>query len=179
MTLFIALSGDHLFLAANSQTATHLSGRIIPQSGSDLDTIGVLFSRFLAGENQTLTTKGDSVQPDGSSQPVTWLSDAFKTLSLEVILPGQKFDVSCKKISYFLPLMTLMQVIQSIELADLAVTMQEQSQAFAPPTTSKSTLATYKNPFGFSLQVFEAAQNIILGSGGVDIAEVRSAQCTV
>lgn len=89
-----ALSGSNLFLAANSQTKTHLSGRIVPQSGADLANLGVLFSKFLAGENQTLVTKGDSVQPAGSSGPVAWLSDAFKTLTLDVILPGQKFDVS-------------------------------------------------------------------------------------
>lgn len=37
-----------LALAPNSVTATHLAGRIIPQSGSDLDTVGTLFSKFLA-----------------------------------------------------------------------------------------------------------------------------------
>lgn len=61
--------------------------------GPDLDNIGILFSNFLAGANQTLVTKGDSVQPPGSSQPVTWLSTAFKTLSLNVLLPGEKLPV--------------------------------------------------------------------------------------
>lgn len=93
-----ALSGSDLFLAANSKTVTHLSGRIIPQSGADLDNIGTLFSGFLAGQNQTLVAKGDSVQPSGSTEPVTWLSDAFKTLSLDVTLPGQKFNVSRMKV---------------------------------------------------------------------------------
>lgn len=88
------MTGNHLFLAANAKTGTHLSGRIVPQAGDDLEAIGVLFSKFLAGENQTLTTKGDSVQPDGSNAPVSWLSTAFKTLSIQVVLPGQKFDAS-------------------------------------------------------------------------------------
>ncbi|KAF8070285.1 hypothetical protein FPV67DRAFT_1755106 [Lyophyllum atratum] len=130
------LSGENLFLAANSQTKSHLSGRIQPQSGKDLENLGILFSKFLSGENQTLITKGDSVQPDGSDGPVTWLSTAFKTLSLEVTLPGQKSDV-----------------IQSIALNDLSVTLEKPEQAFAPPTSSKFTLAKYKNPFGFSLQL--------------------------
>ncbi|KAG5646292.1 hypothetical protein DXG03_003889 [Asterophora parasitica] len=154
-TLVGPLSGKNLFLAANSQTNSHLSGRIQPQSGKDLENLGVLFSKFLAGENQTLVTKGESVQPDGSSGPVTWLSTAFKTLELEVTLPGQKFDV-----------------IQSIALNDLSVTIEKPEHAFAPPASSNYTLAKYKNPFGFSLQVIEAGQNLILDSHGTDIAQL-------
>jgi hypothetical protein len=67
----------------------------------------------------------------------------------------------------------LFQVIQSITLVDLAVTLEDESQAFNPPTSSNSTSATYKNPFGFSLQVIESATNIILSSEGVNIAELN------
>lgn len=76
-------------------TRTHLSGRIVPQSGSDVAVIGTLFSGFLAGQNSTLETRGDSVQPAGSIEPVTWLSTAFKSLSLNVSLAGQKLQVPC------------------------------------------------------------------------------------
>ncbi|KAJ7668375.1 hypothetical protein DFH06DRAFT_1181491 [Mycena polygramma] len=147
------LSGSNLFLAPSVTTKSHLSGHIIPQSGSDLDNIGVLFSNFLAGQNQTLTVQGDSVQPSGSSQPVAWLTTAFKTLTLKVILPGQKFDV-----------------IQSIDLDQLAVTMLTQDEAFAPLTSSDYTLAKYKNPFGFSLQVVASAQELLISGPGIDIA---------
>lgn len=87
------LTGDNLVLPPESTVAEHLSGRIVPQSGSDLDTIGTLFSNFLAGENQTLSVVGDSVQPTGSGDEVTWLSTAFKTLTLSVVLPGQTYTV--------------------------------------------------------------------------------------
>ncbi|KAG6857277.1 hypothetical protein H0H87_007110 [Tephrocybe sp. NHM501043] len=149
------LSGDNVFLAAGVTSKTHLSGRIIPQSRGDLDNLGVLFSNFLAGKDQKLTTKGDSVQPSGSDGPVTWLSTAFKTLSLEVTLPGQKSDI-----------------IQSIALNDLSLILQTPEQAFAPPASSQFTLAKYKNPFGFSLQVVEAGQTLVMNSGGVDIAQL-------
>ncbi|KAJ7594702.1 hypothetical protein C8J56DRAFT_446479 [Mycena floridula] len=149
------LTASHLFLTANSQTRTHLSGRMIPQSGDDLEVIGELFSKFLAGENQTLTTKGNSVQPDGSDGPVSWLSTAFKTLELDVTLPGQKFEV-----------------IQSIDLSDLAVTLEDESQTFAPPTSSHNTVAHYKNPFGFSLQVIKSAETISLGLAGTVAAQL-------
>ncbi|KIK68835.1 hypothetical protein GYMLUDRAFT_34828 [Collybiopsis luxurians FD-317 M1] len=149
------LSASDLFLAPSSETTAHLSGRIVPQSGSDLDTIGQLFSDFLAGKNSTLVVKGVSVQPPGSSGTVSWLSTAFQTLALDVTLPGQKFNV-----------------IQSITLADLAVTLNDDSQAYSPPTSSNFTSATYKNPFGFSLQVISSSTDIILNSGGVNVAEL-------
>jgi hypothetical protein len=89
----LALTGNNLFLAAESATSEHLIGRIVPQSGSNLDVIGVLFSNFLQGKNQTLQVQGVSVDPSGQGHPVTWLSTAFKTLTLNVILPGQTFKV--------------------------------------------------------------------------------------
>lgn len=62
--------------------------------------IGVLFSKFLAGENVTLVTKGDFVQPPGASDPVQWLSTAFKSLKLEVILPGKKYEVGSTQVLF-------------------------------------------------------------------------------
>ncbi|KAJ6593726.1 hypothetical protein B0H19DRAFT_32612 [Mycena capillaripes] len=147
------LTGSNLFLAPSATTKTHLSGRIIPQSGSDLENIGVLFSNFLAGQDQTLTVQGDSVQPSGSSQPVAWLTTAFKTLTLSVVLPGQTFDI-----------------IQAIDLNQLALTMLTQDQAFAPLSSSDFTVAKYKNPFGFSLQVVASAQELLINDLGLDIA---------
>lgn len=90
-TLVGPLTAESLALPPESSVTEHLTGRIIPQSGSDLDTIGTLFSNYLAGENQTLSVVGESVAPGGNE--VTWLSTAFKTLTLSVILPGQRFTV--------------------------------------------------------------------------------------
>ncbi|KAJ3850500.1 hypothetical protein EV368DRAFT_84496 [Lentinula lateritia] len=149
------LVGEDLVLSADATTTTHLSGRIIPQSGSDLNTIGQLFSDYLAGDNLTLVAKGVSVQPRGSSSTVSWLSTAFATLALDVILPGEKLDV-----------------IQSITLADLTVVLNDDSEAYDPSTSSSFTSASYKNPFGFSLQVVQSATDIILSSNGVNIAEL-------
>ncbi|KAJ3868577.1 hypothetical protein EV359DRAFT_77557 [Lentinula novae-zelandiae] len=149
------LVGEDLVLSADATTTTHLSGRIIPQSGSDLNIIGQLFSNYLAGDNLTLVAKGVSVQPPGSSSTVSWLSTAFATLALDVILPGEKLDV-----------------IQSITLADLAVMLNDDSEAYDPSTGSNFTSASYKNPFGFSLQVVQSATDIILSSNGVNIAEL-------
>ncbi|KAI9442265.1 hypothetical protein H4582DRAFT_1809416 [Lactarius indigo] len=154
-TVIGPLSTTSLALAPESVTNAHLSGRITPKSGSDLDAVGKLFSQFLSGKNQTLSVQGDSAQPTGTDA-VGWLSSAFKTLTLQVILPGH--------------------VIDSITLSDLEIAMTEQSQAFAPLASSQHTLATYKNPFGFSLQVVHSAEDIFLGASGLDVAELKLPQ---
>ena len=149
------LSGQNAVLAPQATTNLHLSGRITPKSGDELNTMGELFTNFLHGQNQTLSVQGESVQPPGANGPVGWLSTAFKTLKLEVTLPGQVFDV-----------------IQSIEMTDLELVMTEQSQAFAPLASSQQVLAQYKNPFGFSLQVVKSGEDLKLSALGLDIAEV-------
>lgn len=50
--------------------------------------------------------------------------------------------------------------------------MLSQDQAFAPLTSSQNTLATYRNPFGFSLQVVASGENITLTQGGSGFATV-------
>lgn len=172
---FPALSGSGLFLTADTTTKLHLSGRIVPQSGSDLDVIGELFSNFLAGENQTLNVVGQSVQPSGSSRPVSWLTTAFMSLTLNVTLPGERFTVGIYCTNGLQHNLSPKQIIQSIAISDLEVEMVSQDEAFAPPTSSKFTLAQYKNPFGFSLQVIESGENITITNAGADVAEVGSA----
>lgn len=89
------VTGNNLFLALMSTTREPLTGRIIRrQSEADSATLGVLFSRFLGGYNQTLDVVGDSVvtQANGN-QPVDWLTTAFKTLHLAVILPGKVYQI--------------------------------------------------------------------------------------
>ncbi|KAG1742190.1 hypothetical protein EDB19DRAFT_1702736 [Suillus lakei] len=153
------LTASDLILPPESSVTSHLSGQMIPQSGSGLSTIGKLFSEYLAADNITLNVQGDTVQPPGANGPVTWLSTAFKTLTLDVILPGQKFDI-----------------IQSIALSDLSLTMQSQNQAFAPLSGSNNTMAQYKNPFGFSLQVIQSTVNMDLSYGGTAAAQLNLPQ---
>mgnify|MGYP001565869029 FL=1 len=54
-----------------------------------LESLGKLFSQFLRGEDSILNVTGDEViSPAQPGSPVKWLSAAFKTLVLEVVLPG-------------------------------------------------------------------------------------------
>lgn len=149
-------SSSPLFLAADATSSTHLTGRIVPQSGNDLNVIGTLFSNFLAGKNQTLQVKGNTVDPNGNGQTVNWLSQAFQTLTLNVILPGKIFKI-----------------IDSITIDDLEVELVNSGQDFKPPTGSKTTMVTFTNPFGFSLQVIQAAQDITIGFNGANAAQLN------
>lgn len=173
--VYVALSTTSLALAPESVTRAHLSGRITPKSGNELAAIGKLFTQFLAGQNQTLNVQGNFVQPSGTGTAIVgWLSDAFKTLTLQVILPGRVYQVGsipCR--TNCLITDRVLKVINSVTISDLEVIVTEQSEAFAPLASSQHTLATYKNPFGFSLRVVQASENIILGEDGQNAAEVR------
>ncbi|KAM5540830.1 hypothetical protein V8D89_005474 [Ganoderma adspersum] len=156
------LSSTDLQLVPQSTTDAHLSGRITPKSGADLAAVGGLFTNFLQSQNQTITIRGDSVQPPGSNSSVSWLSTAFKSLSLDVTLPGEKLEV-----------------IQSIDISDFELAMTEQSEAFSPAASSKHVLVQFKNPFGLSLQVVQSSVNMTLSTQNVDAAELVLPQTTV
>jgi hypothetical protein len=50
--------------------------------------------------------------------------------------------------------------------------METQDQVFAPLSGSNNTVAQYKNPFGFSLQVIQSTVNMDLSYGGTTAAQV-------
>ena len=88
-----ALSSASLLLSPHGVTDAHLTGRITPKSGADLAVMGELFTNFLQSKNQTISIRGNSVQPTGSATSVAWLSSAFRSLTLDVTLPGQSLQV--------------------------------------------------------------------------------------
>ena len=84
------VTAEDLTLQAKSVTAAPLEGVIIRDDSQDrLNALGDLFTRFLRGETLTLQVQGDNVvSPAQPGRPVNWLSDAFKTLILDVDLTG-------------------------------------------------------------------------------------------
>jgi hypothetical protein len=54
----------------------------------------------------------------------------------------------------------------------LSLTIQSQDQAFSPLSGSNNTVAQYKNPFGFSLQVIQSTVYMGLSYGGTAAAQV-------
>ncbi|KZP04128.1 hypothetical protein FIBSPDRAFT_1011937 [Athelia psychrophila] len=128
------LTRSNLFLAADMSTASALKGRIVRQSGSNMVTIGQLFTQYLQADSIDLVTKGDSVVPTHR-----FLAErSFRDLVSGFRPRGQKV----------------------------------QSETYAPLVGSNTTLATYQNPFGFSLQVIRSAVDMIIAlpDNGTQIA---------
>lgn len=140
--VFLALTRSNLFLAADKTTTYSLKGRIIPQSCSDLDTIGQLFTQYLRGD---LIATDDSVAPTGSTTSISWFSAASKTLSLDVILMSRKSNVClafrCN---------CLLLILSRSSIRSLSTT---KAETYASLVGLNTTLARYQNPFWFSLQV--------------------------
>lgn len=84
------VSGNGLTLPPKTTTELPLKGTIIYRDDeAGTAALGEVFSMFLLGENVPLTVTGDSViTPAQPNRPVSWLSAAFKTLVLNVTLPG-------------------------------------------------------------------------------------------
>ncbi|GAA6063179.1 hypothetical protein JCM10212_003114 [Sporobolomyces blumeae] len=148
------ISAHDLTLAAKAVTNAQLTGEIVRQSGKGLQNLGILFSTFLRGKNQTLDVTGKEViSPAQPNSPVDWLSAAFKKLTIQVILPGHVYEI-----------------ISAITIDDLTVELTKASEDYNVPSSSNRTDATYKNPFGFSLTANQAGGDFYINFNGVDTA---------
>ncbi|SGY79107.1 BQ5605_C008g05044 [Microbotryum silenes-dioicae] len=150
------IQGNNLDLAPSTTTTTKLTGTIVKRTSStSTSSLGHLFSGFLAGLNQTLQVKGDSViSPAQPNKAVNWLSAAFQQLTLQVVLPGKIFP----------------DIISSITLQDLTVRITEQDAAYNVPSRNNETDVVYKNPFGFSLTAKQAGGSFYINWQGVQTA---------
>ncbi|KAI8987184.1 hypothetical protein BDB01DRAFT_784928 [Pilobolus umbonatus] len=127
-----------------------LKGVLDPIAANDtasLDKIGVLFSDYLAGRPSNTTAVGISCAPDGVN-PVTWLSDGFKTVKLNVVLGSEK------------PL----NIINGVSMGYLDLTFNS-ANPYNPVVSAPLVNVGFQMPFGFSLGVTEVAQTLALGLG--------------
>ncbi|TKY86943.1 hypothetical protein EX895_004231 [Sporisorium graminicola] len=146
-----------LFLPAKATSNATLEGAITAKSGNDLKNTGILFSNFLQGKTQIIQVRGDSVVTRANgNQPVRWLSAAFRTLTLDVALPGHIYKI-----------------IYAITISDFTVFVQgDPSQSYVVPTSSNSTMVTFANPFNFGLQPLSAAPSIQISYQGGNAASL-------
>ncbi|KAI8974103.1 hypothetical protein BDB01DRAFT_807607 [Pilobolus umbonatus] len=127
-----------------------LKGVLEPPANNDtasLDKIGVLFSDYIAGKPSNTTAVGISCAPDGVN-PVSWLSDGFKTVKLNVVLGSEQ------------PL----NIINAISMGYLDLKF-DAANPYNPIVTAPLVSVGFQMPFGFSLGVTEVSQSISLGLG--------------
>lgn len=153
-----SVHSTNLFLLAKSTTRTKLNGLITKKTGDkQLDTTGLLVSQYLQGKNQTVNVRGDSVVTKANgNKPVSWLSKAFQTLSLDLILPGHVFKI-----------------IYGITVQDLFVTLVKQEDTWNIPISSNMTLASFKIPYPFDLKPLKVSVDAKIKYHSVDVAELN------
>ena len=86
---------------------------------------------------------------------VTWLNEGIKALKVETVLPNRG----------------VLQIIKSISLNELDLHFTE-STAFDPSMGSDDTTAAFTLPFAFPIDIVALEQNITVGAGGTDFAEL-------
>ncbi|CEG74411.1 hypothetical protein RMATCC62417_09637 [Rhizopus microsporus] len=123
-----------------------LKGVLAPQNDTNsLAKVSTLFSNYVAGVMSPTAATGISCAPDGV-HPVTWLSEGFRTVQLNVALGAEK------------PL----QIIQAVSMGQIDMKF-DPSNPYAPVATAPNVVANFQIPFGFSLNITEVTQNITLG----------------
>ncbi|KAG2175944.1 hypothetical protein INT44_000422 [Umbelopsis vinacea] len=124
-----------------------LNGRLVPQTDpNNLNVVSDLFTRYIAGEISNTTATGVAAMPDGVNS-ISWLSEGFKTVQLNVGLAATE----------------KLQLIHGVSLGDLDLVFTDQT-AYSPISTAPQVTANFSIPFGFSLNITEVTQNITLGT---------------
>ncbi|KAI8378360.1 hypothetical protein BD560DRAFT_348571 [Blakeslea trispora] len=146
--------GPALF-APRSTSNINMKGRLIPQTTKEgIVAITTIFGHYLAGQSSNVTVKG--AYGYGSSGQVSWLTSAFKTISIEnVVLPGPS---------------TIPTLIPSVEMKTLE--MDFTKDPWAPPTSSSRVEAQLKNPFGFPLNVKQLDMKVEANYNGNAVANL-------
>lgn len=131
-------------------------GRLVPQDTQEgIIAVTKVFGLYLSGNDSILTVKGES--GSGPQGQVSWLTSAFKTLSIEgVILPGP--DV-------------VPTLIPSVEMKNMQLDFTKDP--WAPPTSSSQVEAQVKNPFGFPLNVVQLNMDVKATYDGHDVATLK------
>ncbi|GAN00901.1 conserved hypothetical protein [Mucor ambiguus] len=107
--------------------------------------VSTLFSNYIAGKVSNTTAVGVSAAPDGKN-PITWLSEGLKSVTLNVALAADK------------PL----KIMNSVSMGYLDLNFNKDTP-YAPSVKAPVVTAGFTIPFGFALNITEVTQNITLG----------------
>ncbi|CAG8789401.1 674_t:CDS:1, partial [Gigaspora rosea] len=128
-------------LEPNGDVKLNLNGRLIPQQSDEgLQIIQGIFNAFLAGEAIPLSTKGTGISPS-----IDWLVAAVQSLTIDTVLPPQNIS----------------NLITDVSLDELELVFTPET-AYEPVTSSKKITANIQMPFGFSLNISQIAQEVVI-----------------
>ncbi|KAG0342717.1 hypothetical protein BG000_002062 [Podila horticola] len=131
-------------LLPNSVSPVNMAGTLTRQTSQEgLAALGDLFRVTLAGGSPSLIVKGKSVTPP--SGPVSWLSQAFGSLTMNVSLPS----------------IGKQNIITGVSLKTMTLDFTVENP-FSPMTSSDNIEASYHMPFTFPLNVTSVAQTMNL-----------------
>ncbi|KAI8372839.1 uncharacterized protein BYT42DRAFT_578204 [Radiomyces spectabilis] len=133
-----------------------MQGRLVPQDSADgLAAVTEVFDNFLNASSSIMAVKG--VSGSGPNGEVSWLSTAFKTLTIEnVVLPGPAAKP---------------ELIGGITMMDMQLDFTKEP--YAPPASSTRVEAILKSPFGFPLGVSQLNMDVIATYGGNKVANLK------
>ncbi|KAL1921322.1 uncharacterized protein VTP21DRAFT_11038 [Calcarisporiella thermophila] len=134
----------------------HLSGRLLPQTSQEgLESVSKVVNNLLTGADTPLTGIGvDAFGPEGR---VDWLSSAFQSLKLELILPGiQNFNA-----------------LNSISLLNTELVLTKET-AYSPIFSSTDVFATFSLPFNVPVDITQNAPTFTARYMGRDMASIKS-----
>ncbi|RUP06159.1 hypothetical protein BC936DRAFT_140453 [Jimgerdemannia flammicorona] len=161
------VTAKNVILVGRSGTNITLSGRMLPQTTPEaLAQISDLMSRYIGNlVSNTVrssfslfriksrkTAAGVSAAPDGVN-PVNWLSEGFKSVTLKVPLQAPSG----------------IQLITGITLGSMNLAFNAQTP-YAPMASSDNVSANFKMPFGFTLNITQVEQNMTIATfkdGGI------------
>ncbi|KAG0312812.1 hypothetical protein BGZ99_009258 [Dissophora globulifera] len=137
---FVQATG--LKLMPDDITPISMEGTLTKQtSTAGLDALGDMFRMALSGGTPNLVVKGKSVTP--ASGPVSWLSSAFTTLTLNVSLPS----------------IGKQELITGITIKTMTLDFTG-GDAYTVMTSSDDIEATFHIPFTFPLDITQVAEDM-------------------
>ncbi|KAL1915516.1 uncharacterized protein VTP21DRAFT_6640 [Calcarisporiella thermophila] len=131
-----------------------LQGRLLPQTTEEgLKAASELFNNFIHGIDTPLDVTGGDVLGGGGK--VDWLSAAFRTLKLNLVLPGAKG----------------LQLLPAITIKQFALAFTKET-AYSPLISSDNVEAELKSPFPITLNPKQTKGDFTIVNNGVDTAKL-------
>ncbi|GJJ76993.1 hypothetical protein EMPS_09352 [Entomortierella parvispora] len=151
---FVQTSG--LKLLPNADTPISMQGTLTKQTTeAGLNALGDMFRLALSGGSPSLIVQGKSVTP--ASGPVSWLSSAFSTLTMNVSLPS----------------IGKQELITNITMKTMTLDFTG-GNPYSVMTSSDDIEANFHIPFSFPLEITQVAESMAIQlPQGSDVASLN------